>query len=71
MDISEKLSELWAQLMEEVKAAAEYMEQLVKDAMADAALLREMPEYPYIRKIRPHCARASGVPCAGQTVHPP
>ena len=53
MDISEKIKELWEQLTEAVKAAAEYIEQLVRDAMADAALLRETPEYPYIRKICP------------------
>lgn len=53
MDISDKIKELWEQLMELAKAAAEYAEQIVKDAMADAALLRDTPEYPYIRKICP------------------
>ena len=53
MDISDKIKEFWEQLMEAVKAAAEYAEQIVKDAMADAALLRDTPEYPYIRKICP------------------
>lgn len=53
MDISEKLNELLARLMDAVKAAAEYVEEFVKDALADAALYRDKPEYPYIRKIRP------------------
>lgn len=52
MDI-DKLIELWRQLEDAVKAAAEYIEELVKDALADAALYRDKPEYPYIRKIRP------------------
>lgn len=52
MDI-DKLIVLWRQLEDAVKAAAEYIEELVKDALADAALYRDKPEYPYIRKIRP------------------
>ena len=53
MDISDKIKELWEQLMEAVKAAAEYAEQIIKDALVDAALYRDTPEYSYIRKICP------------------
>lgn len=53
MDSTEKLIELWTQLMEAVKSAEEHFEEMVKGALADVALYRDKPEYPYIRKLCP------------------